>query len=118
MDRSIKELEKMVTEMDIKTYEEFEKINNNVSRLEKIIDNDSLRKVVVVSAIGKEDKTDNKITDLLYLLSAHIRYGVDGSHLWKQIYNRYNKYQDKIIHTLVGLDSEEAAPPKPATFEF
>ena len=35
-----------------------------------------------------------------------------------EIYNRYNKYQDKIIQTLVGLDSEEAAPPKPATFEF
>lgn len=61
------------------------------AKVKKIIDHDSLRKVVVVSAIGKEDKTDNKITDLLYLLSAHIRYGVDGSHLWEQIYNRYNK---------------------------
>lgn len=68
------------------------------AKVKKIIDNDSLRKVVVVSAIGKEDKTDNKITDLLYLLSAHIRYGVDGSHLWKQIYNRYNK-----VKTDLGL---------------
>ena len=34
------------------------------AKVKKIIDNDSLRKVVVVSAIGKEDKTDNKITDL------------------------------------------------------
>ena len=68
------------------------------AKVKKIIDDDSLRKVVVVSAIGKEDKTDNKITDLLYLLSAHIRYGVDGSHLWKQIYNRYNK-----VKTDLGL---------------
>ena len=68
------------------------------AKVKKIIDDDSLRKVVVVSAIGKEDKTDNKITDLLYLLSAHIRYGVDGSHLWEQIYNRYNK-----VKTDLGL---------------
>ena len=68
------------------------------AKVKKIIDHDSLRKVVVVSAIGKEDKTDNKITDLLYLLSAHIRYGVDGSHLWEQIYNRYNK-----VKTDLGL---------------
>ena len=68
------------------------------AKVKKIIDHDSLRKVVVVSAIGKEDKTDNKITDLLYLLSAHIRYGVDGSHLWNQIYNRYNK-----VKTDLGL---------------
>ena len=68
------------------------------AKVKKIIDHDSLRKVVVVSAIGKEDKTDNKITDLLYLLSAHIRYGVDGSHLWEQTYNRYNK-----VKTDLGL---------------
>ena len=35
-----------------------------------------------------------------------------------EIYNRYNKYEDKIIQTLEGLDSVETTPPKPATFEF
>lgn len=34
------------------------------------------------------------------------------------IYNRYNKYEDKIIQTLEGFDSEETTPPKPAIFEF
>lgn len=35
-----------------------------------------------------------------------------------EIYNRYNKYEDKIIQTLEGFDSEETTPPKPAIFEF
>lgn len=35
-----------------------------------------------------------------------------------EIYNRYNKYEDKITQTLVGLDKEESTPPKPAAFEF
>ena len=35
-----------------------------------------------------------------------------------EIYNRYNKYEDKIIQTLERLDREESTPPKPAAFEF
>ena len=37
---------------------------------------DPARKVVIVSAAGKRDKKDHKITDLLYLSFAHSQYGV------------------------------------------
>ena len=34
------------------------------------------RRVVIVSAAGKRDKNDHKITDLLYLCHSHVKYGV------------------------------------------
>ena len=41
-----------------------------------IIRFDEARKIIVVSAAGKRSKDDHKITDLLYLCYAHIKYGV------------------------------------------
>ncbi len=66
------------------------------NKVREIVFSDSLRKVIVVSAIGRENKADNKITDLLYLLSAHIRYGVNGDHLWDEIYSRYAKVRNEL----------------------
>ena len=37
---------------------------------------DPERRVVVVSAAGKRNSSDHKITDLLYLCHAHTQYGV------------------------------------------
>lgn len=59
-------------------------------KVQKIINEDLCRQVIVVSALGKRHKEDHKITDLLYLLSAHIKYGVNADHLWQEIFNRYN----------------------------
>ena len=39
-------------------------------KVKEIVESDPARKYVVVSAPGKRDKSDNKITDLLYLLDA------------------------------------------------
>ena len=47
------------------------------------------RKVVVVSAAGKRNKADHKITDLLYLCYAHSQYGVDCSGVFDMIASRY-----------------------------
>jgi aspartate kinase len=47
------------------------------------------RRGVVVSAIGKSKSTDNKITDLLYLLFAHIKYKVNYDSIFNQIKERY-----------------------------
>lgn len=44
---------------------------------------------VVVSALGKRDKKDNKITDLLYLVYQHAKYHVNFSSLWEEIEKRY-----------------------------
>ena len=61
---------------------QFEKVKNIVLANDK-------RRIVVVSAPGKRFSGDNKITDLLYLLSSHIKYGVDHSSLLTKIYDRY-----------------------------
>ena len=58
-------------------------------KVKDIIFADSLRKVVVVSAPGKRNKDDNKITDLLYLLEAHLKYGVDYKPIYKTIKDRF-----------------------------
>ncbi len=47
------------------------------AKVRSIVQSDPGRKVIVVSAPGKRFSKDNKITDLLYLFYAHIKYGVD-----------------------------------------
>lgn len=75
-------------------YKQFNNVKN-------IISNNPLRRVVVVSALGKRFKEDNKITDLLYLLSAHIKYNINADHIWELIYQRY----EEINQTLrLGVD--------------
>jgi len=46
-------------------------------KVKEIVKMDASRKFVVVSAIGKANKDDNKITDLLYLCYAHIKYNMN-----------------------------------------
>lgn len=66
------------------------------------------RRVVVVSAAGKRNKSDHKITDLLYLCYAHTQYGVDCSGVFEMIVSRYRE----IIRDLglnLNLEPEFAA---------
>ncbi|MBQ3487363.1 MAG: aspartate kinase, partial [Clostridia bacterium] len=57
---------------------------------------DPERKVVVVSAAGKRNKADHKITDLLYLCHAHSQYGVDCSGVFQMIVSRYLEIRDEL----------------------
>ncbi len=57
---------------------------------------DPSRKVVIVSAAGKRNKEDHKITDLLYLCHAHTQYGVDCSGVFDLIANRYLQIRDEL----------------------
>ena len=50
---------------------------------------DPSRSIVIVSAAGKRDKNDHKITDLLYLCHSHVKYGVDCDRIFKMIADRY-----------------------------
>ena len=50
---------------------------------------DPSRTIVVVSAAGKRDKNDHKITDLLYLCHSHVKYGVDCDRIFQMIASRY-----------------------------
>ena len=73
----------------VATAEQFNKVKN-------IIESDDRRKVVVVSAPGKRFSGDSKVTDLLYLLSAHIRYGVDYTHIASSIIERYEEIKNDL----------------------
>lgn len=61
---------------------QFEKVKN-------IVKSSNQRNVVVVSALGKRDKDDTKITDLLYILGAHLKYHVGYDDIWNMFYTRF-----------------------------
>ncbi len=58
-------------------------------KVRDIVRADPDRKFVVVSASGKRFSGDNKITDLLLLVNAHLKYGVDCTPLLQSIEERY-----------------------------
>lgn len=60
------------------------------AKVRRIVQSDPARRVVVVSAPGKRFKDDHKITDLLYLCAAHIKYGVGCEDIFAMIRGRYN----------------------------
>ena len=59
------------------------------AKVKAILEADPSRKVIVVSASGKRFKEDNKLTDLLYLCHAHIKYGVACDPIFQMIADRY-----------------------------
>ena len=70
-------------------------------KVRSILMADPARKVVIVSAAGKRDKKDHKITDLLYLSFAHSQYGVDSSRIFDLIVERHVE-----IRNALGVDLE------------
>ena len=58
-------------------------------RVKEIITSDPERKIVVVSAPGKRSSNDKKVTDLLYVCHAHLRYKVEFDDIWENIAGRY-----------------------------
>lgn len=58
-------------------------------KVKNIVTSDPKRKIVVVSALGKRDSNDTKITDLLYILHAHLKYSVPYDDIWNMIYERF-----------------------------
>jgi aspartate kinase len=65
-------------------------------KVKGIIEADPARRFVVVSAVGKRDSTDNKITDLLYLVNAHRTYHVDCAPLLSDIEGRFVEIADSL----------------------
>lgn len=68
---------------------QFEKVKN-------IVVSDPSRVVVVVSALGKRNKEDYKITDLLYILESHVKYSVSYTDIWDLIYNRFVEVRNEL----------------------
>ena len=69
---------------------------NQYRKIRDIVLGDPARKVVVVSAAGKRNKEDHKITDLLYLCFAHTQYGVDCDLIFEKITSRYLEIRDEL----------------------
>ena len=65
-------------------------------KVKSIILADPDRRVVVVSAAGKRNKKDHKITDLLYLCHAHVRFGVECDPVFDMITQRYLEIRDEL----------------------
>lgn len=81
--------------------EQFKKVKN-------IVQSNPNRNVIVTSAVGKRNKSDNKVTDLLYLTHAHLQYSVSCKDLFKSIQNRFIKIQEDLgLKTNIGIDLEE-----------
>ena len=75
------------------------------AKVKKIIQADPNRKVIVVSAPGKRFAEDNKITDLLYLCEAHLKYGVSYERVFEIIEQRFMDIRT-YCHLNFDLDHE------------
>ena len=75
--------------------------SSQFAKVKEIVESESAREVVVVSAPGKRDSDDNKITDLLYLVHAHIKYGVAHDGVLSMIKKRYSE-----IRKSCGLETD------------
>jgi len=76
-------------------------------QVKKIVESDENRKVIVSSAIGKVNASDNKITDLLYLLCAHVKYKVNADSIKKEIRDRFFAIKNE-LNLKIDLDKEFA----------
>ncbi|MDE6584722.1 MAG: aspartate kinase, partial [Anaeroplasmataceae bacterium] len=66
------------------------------AKVKNIVLADAKRKIVVVSALGKRDSSDTKITDLLYILHAHLKYGVPYMDIWNMISSRLVEIEEEL----------------------
>ena len=76
-------------------------------KVKEIVEADPARRVVVVSAAGKRYKEDHKLTDLLYLCHAHLKYGVSCEPVFDMIKNRYLEIKNDLGLT-VNIEDELA----------
>ena len=65
-------------------------------KIKGIVDADEARRFVVVSASGRRFKGDSKVTDLLFLVFAHIDYGVSCDDLLADIGQRFFDIADNL----------------------
>jgi len=65
-------------------------------RVKEIVEADPDRRFIVVSAVGKRGSADNKITDLLLLVNAHVKYHVDCSPLLADIKARFVEIAEEL----------------------
>ena len=74
-------------------------------KIKDIVLSDEARKVIVVSAPGKRFSGDNKITDLLFLIYSHVKYGVDPSAIFDMFSSRFCEISGT-LHLKFDLNAE------------
>lgn len=65
------------------------------AKVKAIVESDAERKMVVVSAPGRRFSKDTKVTDLLYLCHAHLKYDVPFDNVVDMIKERYQAIVDE-----------------------
>jgi aspartate kinase len=77
-------------------------------KVKAIVDSDDDRRIVVVSAVGKANKKDDKVTDLLYLIYQHHKYHVDYLSLFQKVQDKYLNIRNELgINVDLESDFEE-----------
>ena len=65
-------------------------------KVRDIVLSDESRRVVVISAAGKRSGDDHKLTDLLYLIHAHLTYGVSCDEILRTVEDRLTAIRDEL----------------------
>lgn len=76
---------------------------NQIRKIEKIIRSDSRRRYIVVSAPGKRNPSDEKITDLLYRCHDLSFQGSEFSSIWSSVRARYLEIASDLGKTLPNV---------------
>lgn len=76
-----------------------------LQKVRDIIESDTDRKFVIVSAPGKRFDDDSKITDLLYLCKTHIDNNLTAAHVFQVICDRY-RMMELNLGVNVHIDDE------------
>ncbi len=78
--------------------------SSQLKKVKAIIESDAERRVVIVSAPGKRTGDDIKITDMLYTLSSHLKYGVPDDKILALITERFVEIKNALN---IPLDIEK-----------
>lgn len=65
-------------------------------KVKDIVRSNPYRNAIIVSALGKKEKGDSKITDLLYLLHAHLKYNVPYDNVFDLIRTRFVNIRNEL----------------------
>ncbi len=69
---------------------------NQFKKVKNIVKADKSRKVIIASAAGKRTSDDYKMTDLLYLTQAHLKYGVSAADIIKTLTERFAEIRNDL----------------------
>ena len=74
-------------------------------KVRAIVEADESRRIVVVSAAGKRNGGDHKLTDLLYLIHAHLTYRVSCDEILQTVESRLVEIRD-LLEIPVDIETE------------